>query len=180
MTNAPSIRAEYEAHGVQRYYDQFGATYRNPHEDAIRTALREAVAGWKVDLAGRVLDLACGSGEVTLMLRELGGQQIDGVDPYTGAAYYERTGQTAELYTFADIAAGVLNGRHYDLIVCSFALHLVENSRLPVLAYQLTALADTLLILTPHKRPHLTAAWGWQLYQEMLIDRVRMRLYRRT
>jgi hypothetical protein len=64
------------------------------------------------------------------------------------------------------------------LIVCSFALHLVEVSRLPTVAFQLAQIADTLLILTPHKRPNLKAEWGWKLDSELLETRVRARLYR--
>lgn len=174
---ADSIRAAYETHGVRAYYEGFGATYRNPHEAAIRTALRKAIAEWHLDLTGTVLDLACGSGEVTLLLRELGSAHVQGIDPYTSAAYLERTGQPAERYTFEDIAAGALLGRRYGLIVCSFALHLVDESRLPLLAYQLAALSDTLLILTPHKRPHLKPEWGWQLNGEFVETRVRARWY---
>src|SRR5215217_6986872 len=133
----PAIRAAYERYGVQGYYARFGATYRNPHEYAIRSALHAAVARWRIPL-DRVLDLACGSGEATLAIEELGANTVDGVDPYTYAAYAERTGRAAERLTFEQIAAGALAGRRYDTIVCSFALHLVEPSWLPALALQIS------------------------------------------
>ena len=59
--------------------------------------------------------------------------------------------------TFADIAADALSGREYSLIVCSFALHLCEPSRLPALAFELARAADAMLILTPHKKPEIRA-----------------------
>lgn len=172
-----SIRHEYEAHGVAGYYAQFGAEYRNPHEQAVRHALHTAVAAWGLDLT-RVLDLACGSGEATLALREVGAAHIDGVDPYTAAAYAERTGRPAETLTFEAISAGALDGRQYSLIVCSYALHLLEPSRLPQLAYQLSRVAPALLVLTPHKRPNLRPAWGFALAAELRVGRVRARHYR--
>ncbi len=172
---AESIRAEYESHGVTEFYEQHGSTYRNPHEPVIRAVVREAVQRWSLDVSS-VLDLACGSGEATLALRELGVTTVEGIDPYTYAAYEERTGQPAERHTFENIAAGVLEGRQYSLIVCSFALHLVEESRLPVLAYQLSQITPALLILTPHKRPVIKQAWT--LHDEFVLDRVRARLYR--
>jgi 2-polyprenyl-3-methyl-5-hydroxy-6-metoxy-1,4-benzoquinol methylase len=175
--DADAIRHRYEEHSVTGYYVQFGADYRNPHEPIIREVLQEAVQRWQLDLT-HVLDLACGSGEVTLVLRELGCQRIDGIDPYTGEAYLARTGQSAEAISFEQIAAGALDGRHYGLIVCSFAMHLIDESWLPALLAQLGLLGDCLLILTPHKRPEIKAAWGWMLEGEFVLDRVRARLYR--
>ena len=200
-----SIRKQYERYGAGPYYRQFGAQYRNPHELAVRRAVQVAVAAWGLNLT-RVLDLACGSGEVTLALRDgtcptpahpapdsLGGGStggwasrasadrgattIEGLDPYTGAAYQARTGQPAEALTFEAIAGGALDGRRYSLVVCSYALHLVSPSRLPRLAYQLSRVAGALLVLTPHKRPHLRPEWGWALAGEMVVDRVRARCY---
>jgi SAM-dependent methyltransferase len=175
----PAVRAAYERYGVQGYYTRFGATYRNPHERIIRSALGLATARWHIPL-DRVLDLACGSGEATLALRELGANSIDGADPYTYAAYAERTGRVAERLTFQQIAAGALAGRHYDTIVCSFALHLVERSWLPALALQISLVADHLLILTPHKRPALKPEWGWSIAGELVVERVRARYYQRA
>lgn len=179
MPDDESIRGAYEQHGVSGYYQQFGGRYRNPHEAAVRQALRAAWQAWQPDLA-RVLDLACGSGEATLALRELGAGPIDGVDPYTGDAYQARTGQPAEHWSFEQVAAGALEGRRYSLVVCSYALHLLAASRLPRLAYQLSRLAPNLLVLTPHKRPHLRPEWGWAQVGELVVERVRVRLYRST
>ncbi len=171
------IRQEYVQHGVRGFYEQFGNAYRNPHEAAISAVLHEGLSRWQVDLSC-VLDLACGSGEVTLALQELGCTAIDGIDPYTVDAYRARTGREAEPVSFEQIADGVLEGRRYSLIVCSFALHLLTESRLPVLTYQLSRLTPTLIVLTPHKRPRLREAWGWRLEDEIVVRRVRARLYR--
>jgi hypothetical protein len=124
-----------------------------------------------------VLDLAAGSGEVTLALRELGAARVDGVDPFTFGAYLSRTGQPAERLTFEDVAAGALAGRHYSLVVCSFALHLLEPSRLPAVCQQLSMVSDALLVLTPHKRPVIRREWGWDLVGEVVVERVRARMY---
>jgi 2-polyprenyl-3-methyl-5-hydroxy-6-metoxy-1,4-benzoquinol methylase len=171
-----AIRAAYEQHGVQGFYEQFGAAYRNPHEPAVRVAIRQAVERWRIPL-DHVLDLACGSGEAALALRELGCVSIDGVDPYTYAAYEARTGRAAERLTFEQIAGGALAGRSYSVVVCSFALHLVEPSWLPALALQLSLVAGALLVITPHKRPHIRPEWGWSLAGELVADRVRARYY---
>ena len=172
------IRSEYEAHGVAGFYGRFGASYKNPHEPQIRALLGRLIPEWELDLSN-VLDLACGSGEVSSVVLEHGGQ-VTGVDPFTFEAYQVRTNLEAERWTFEDIADGALENRGFSLIVCSFALHLVEASRLPVVAFQLAQVSDQLLILTPHKRPNLKQEWGWNLGSEVLEARVRARLYRKA
>jgi SAM-dependent methyltransferase len=173
-----SVRQQYETHGVEGYYEQCGADYHNPHEAIIAEVLRQAVTRWQLDLT-TVLDLACGSGEVTLALRALGAGQIDGIDPYTGAAYRARTGQPAAALRFEDIAAGAWQGHTYSLIVCSFALHLLPVSWLPAVLAQLRENADCLLLLTPHKRPIIRTEWGWRLHDEFVWEKVRARCYHR-
>ena len=177
LDESVSIRGEYERLGSDGYYRRHGHAYRNPHEPIVARALRLAVDRWRPDLS-RVLDLAAGSGEATLALRSLGAAAVDGVDPYTADAYERRVGTPAERLTFEQVAAGALAGRAYSLVVCSFAMHLVEPSRLPRLATQLAPLAPRLWIVTPHKRPLLQAAWGWTLEAEMVVERVRVREYR--
>jgi hypothetical protein len=174
--STPSIRGEYERHGAEKFYEQFGSDYRNPHEPIIARSLKLAHRDWSLDLSN-VLVLAAGSGEVTLVLRELGAGIIDGIDPFTHEAYERRTGQPAQRLSFSDIAAGALEGRSYSLIVASFALHLCEPSRLPRLMQQLSRASNTLLVLTPHKRPQIRKEWRWELRDEKIIERVRSRLY---
>lgn len=171
------IRPLYEEYGSDGYYRQFGAKYRNPHEPIIGRCLQDAVGRWSLDLT-HVLDLACGSGEATLALQQLGATTCIGIDPYTSDAYQARTGTPAHSYSFTDITNGALNPTQFSLIVCSFALHLEEPSRLHALCYQLTQHAPALLVLTPHKKPHLKPEWGWILQDETLLERVRTRYYR--
>lgn len=175
-STTPSIRSAYERHGVAGYYRKNGGRYRNPHERIINELLDRATSAWMLR-PGRTLDLACGSGEVTLALQRLGFAQIDGIDPYTAEAYRVRTGRESERISFEQIAAGALVGRRYDLIVCSFALHLLEPSRIPLLAARLREIAPALLILTPHKRPIIKPETGWRMLAEILYERVRARLY---
>ena len=163
----------YRNMGVDKFYQDKGSGYRNPHESTIHKLLHQSgVRG------GKILDLCCGSGEVTaLLLDHHKGYDIDGIDPYTGRAYFERTGKFAEPYSFEDIAEGVLANRRYDIVICSFALHLCEPSRLPMVCIQLSLIADTLIILTPHKKPEIKEEWGWKMNFETIENRIRLRNY---
>ena len=124
-----------------------------------------------------MLDLACGSGEITHYFQKLGFKHLSGIDPFTGPAYAARTGLEAVALSFSDIADGHLAGSQFDYIFCSFALHLAEPSRLPVLCHRLGEVGLHLVVLTPHKRPDIRAEWGWKMEREWLIDRVRLRFY---
>jgi 2-polyprenyl-3-methyl-5-hydroxy-6-metoxy-1,4-benzoquinol methylase len=170
-----AIRAAYEREGPEEFYRRHGRDYRNPHEHLVRAILVQAVATWTLDLS-RVLDLACGSGEVTMALREFGAV-VEGVDPFTGDAYLARTGIAAQPLSFEQVAWGGLTGQRFSLVVCSFALHLLEESRLPALCYALSRLSPALIVITPLKRPQIRPAWGWILVDELLHERVRARLY---
>jgi SAM-dependent methyltransferase len=172
----PAIRQQYEQHSVRGFYEKYGAEYRNPHESAIAALITVAVDRWQLN-CDQVLDLACGSGEVTLALRHLGHTNITGVDPYTYTAYQQRTGLEAEPYSFEDIAIGALSERRYSLIICSFALHLIPLSWLPLVVYQLRQISNSLVVITPNKSPRLKPEWGWIFRDEIEINRVRARLY---
>jgi hypothetical protein len=174
-----SVHHAYTALGPAAYYQRHGAAYRNPHEPAVFKLIALVLCEWPVDTS-RVLDLAAGSGEITLALeaaRGTDGIRIDATDPYTQSAYADRTGRMCEPHSFEKIAAGVLDGRSYSLVACSFAMHLAAPSLLPPLALALARVATQLLVITPHKRPVIRPAWGWTLTHEQAIDRVRARLY---
>ncbi len=63
---------EYEAHGTPAaFYQARGADYRNPQEREVHAMLRAVVPAWGLDVSA-VLDLACGSGEVTTLIKVRG------------------------------------------------------------------------------------------------------------
>ncbi len=171
---ADKIRPQYENLGVEGYYQTHGETYRNPHEKQIHVLLEQFAP--LLDLSN-TLDLACGSGEVTLKLLEFGAV-MSGIDPFTASAYFKRTGLEAEDLSFEAIADGVLENRSYSLIVCSFAMHLFSVSRLPLLIYQLSNISPQLLILSPHKRPILKPEWGYVVKTAINHERVKGKLYK--
>lgn len=193
-TGFTSMTDEYNRLGVDQYYTLHCEDYRNVHYPeivrAVDTLMHHVMLTGEVDGRLRVLDLACGSGEATLALEEwkttqagtrLSSLSIDAADPYTGPAFEQRTGRTAEPFSFEDVANGYLAERQgeYDLCICSFALHLLqEKSRLWKTLHALAASCHFLAILSPHKRPDIAQNTGWQLEAEVVVERVRVRLFR--
>ncbi|GAA5882041.1 hypothetical protein JCM3774_005119 [Rhodotorula dairenensis] len=151
---------------------------------------------------------------------------ITAADPFTSPAYRARTGFPCLELSFADVAAGLLpppppppsmgsaaqaptsaqdnqdeSVEPYDLVVISFALHLVESSsELWALLTELSKRAKWLCVTAPHKKPDVKDSWGWRRWDpssawkpaegrgnvggtegdgfEIVLDRVRLRLWR--
>ncbi|KOO28344.1 hypothetical protein Ctob_004650 [Chrysochromulina tobinii] len=117
-----SLREAYEEVGVDGYYADHGAAYRNPHEPILIEAL--CLAFSKLEEAGlidastrplRVLDYACGSGEGHLaILNWVDGRSerlaasVTAADPYTYMSYEKRMGYPCQRWSFEDISGGVL------------------------------------------------------------------------
>ena len=99
------------------------------------------------------------------------------VDPYSFKFYEKETNKKCEPISFDDIIKGELDNKKYSTIICSFALHLLETSKLPIFLYKLTQISNQLLILSPHKRPEIKEEWGWELQNEITIEKVRTRLF---
>lgn len=134
----------------------------------------------------QILDMAAGSGEVTEALASWRGKRkqrqaaaaevratpsvpslnIIATDPYTAPAYAARTGMVCHLLSFSDLAAGTFppgSPPVFDLIICSFALHLLTDpSQLWALLSVLSERGRLLVVLAPHKKPDIKENWGWE------------------
>lgn len=174
------VRDEYSKIGVDKYYLEYGNEYKNPHFEIIKQLLQDE------DISGRVLDLACGNGEATVCL-DSSKVNVVGCDPYLNNQYIVNTHNHCYQLSFDDI----IKGRHtnyvggkewnlsdweFDVIICSFAMHLCEGSKLDTLCYQLSLVAKELIILTPNKKPNIKDTF-WHIKHEKVLDRVRLRRY---
>ena len=161
-----AIRNMYSELGVDEFYKEYGNEYTNPHADIIKKLLTG------IDAGDYILDLCCGSGEVTRCFPD---KHIIGCDPYTHELYKKLTNREVLTFSFKDIALGALAEYSFDTVICSFALHLCEESMLNPVLFQLAMITRKLIILTPHKRPYIKNYW--KLENELIIDRVRLREY---
>lgn len=174
------VRPGYDTLGPVGYYAAHADDYVNPHEPIVRRLVEAWIERHSPSTDTRILDLACGSGEISHVFLSHGFTQVTGVDPYTGPAYHRRTGQEPLPHDFIEISKGRLDNMSFDAVFCSFALHLADVGLLPQICLRLAQISPLLVILTPHKRPEIKPAWGWRLTEEVLADRVRLRHYERT
>lgn len=169
-----AVRTGYESLGIDGYYLNHCDDYKNPHFEIIKTLLIEYIQ--ENDIGNNILDLCCGSGEITTILEEKGNYNIEGIDPYTCKLYENNTNKKCYQYSFKDIVNGFLDNKKYDTIICSFAMHLCDISMLDTLLYQLSRICKKLIIITPNKRPEIK---NWfELREEKIYERVRLRVYK--
>ncbi len=154
-----AIRNRYQEFGVENYYEQFGKDYHNPHYLQIEALIERNLE--KFDLS-HVLDLCCGSGEVSIILQKHN-CLTSACDPFTQAAFSRKIGRTCWGYSFDDIIKGALQKETFTTIFCSFALHLCEERKLYPLVHQLLRDDHQLVVITPHKRPDLRTVDGIDL-----------------
>jgi len=170
-----SIRGEYIKYGTpDEYYKRNSDDYINPHVNIINKCLNKLTDYIRFD---SVLDLSCGGGEVTSELIKMGFDNIVGSDPYTCNLYQKNTGKNCFKISFDDILKGDIKNK-YDLIVCSFALHLCDESKLPILLYQLSLRCKWLVIISPNKRPIIKDNLGFRILSQYEVERVKVRIYR--
>lgn len=163
---------EYTKHGIAGFYKKYSTTYQNPHVEAIQTLVRKHCGAHK-----RVLDLACGGGEVSLALP--GTEYVLGADPYTIDLYCEQTKRHAVKIDFRFIALGGLfvNPR-FDAVVISYALHLLERSWRARLFFELSRLTPNLYIIAPMKKQTSITATSWTFVLSDLCERTHLAHYR--
>ena len=167
-----SIRNEYSKIGVTEFYKKYGDTYSNPHEKTIHKHLLLILNQFNKN--DKILDLCCGSGEVSLFLYNKGFNNISGIDPYTKQNYIDRTGLKCSGMDFSDLSTKGLT-EQYNTIICSFAMHLCPKSYLPNLLYQLSLVTHNLIIISPHKKPEINHYFT--LSKTQYIDNVYLKIY---
>lgn len=153
------IRKLYEQFGAKEYYQQYGDFYQNPHESCITELLLQNEK--RLDYS-QILDFCAGSGEVSACIQALGYDNIQASDPYTHSLFTKKTGIDCQKWSFDDVVRGDLSGT-YSTIICSFAMHLCEEQKLYPLVTNLFGHSQSLVIITPHKRPKLEQLSGVDL-----------------
>lgn len=167
------MRDNYSMYGVDGYYKNI-KNYTNPHMEQIKTLLVRNLD--KIN-GLNVLDMCCGSGDVTTTLLNNGIMNVKGSDKYTKSIYIENTGKKCLELSFKDILGGNMNG-FFSTIICSFALHLVDEKDLMMLVLELFRHTGTLIIISPHKRPFLDKIHSIDLiYQDHSLTSRGKRVY---
>ncbi|KAF8630905.1 hypothetical protein AX17_005263 [Amanita inopinata Kibby_2008] len=95
--------------------------------------------------------------------------------------------------TQSDVLSPGLESVQIEMVICSFALHLIQNtSELFALLWELSTKVRWLIVIAPHKKPEIKDGWGWQKWNvdtwtecpmsesrsEILHDRVHCRVYK--
>lgn len=132
-----SIRTRYDIEGIYGTYNGEDP-YINPHMKDILQLVND------LNLKSlNILDLCAGNGEISNLLKS--NNIVCGNDPYMAEIYKQNTGLECSEYFFKDISMSF--DQKYDAIICSYALHLCEDSYLSNVLYNLKF--KQLIVLSP-------------------------------
>lgn len=131
------IRTRYDLYGVDSVYNG-NDPYINPHMSDILSLIKT------LNLSGKtILDMCCGNGEVTNELKL--NNTVVGSDPYMKQIYENNTSCNCFEYSFSDISKKFEH--KFDYIICSYALHLCDDSYMSNLLYNLNC--SRFIIVSP-------------------------------
>ena len=173
-----SIRPRYEILGVDDFYKNIGGDYYNPHIFDIKKCIKKSIS-YGYDKFDKTLDLASGLGEITNILYKLGYTDINivGCDPYLYKLYELKTGNKCLNYSFSDIQKGKLNKFNFDTIICSYALHLADDSIIPELMWNLSLISKVFIIISPNNKPIIRYNGDWELKYSFKEGKSKCRIY---
>ena len=144
----------YQKYGVENYYKNHGESYKNPHFQNLAYIFPKILKEIPINPEASILDLACGSGEITQLLIKNGHNpsKIKGMDPYTSKNYEKTTGLTCLEKSFQDIIRGDLSEVHFDVIVCSYAVHLMKDEELFGFFTELASMTPRFIVISPNRK----------------------------
>lgn len=132
-----SIRTRYDLYGIDSVYNG-SDPYTNPHMNDILSLVKMINP-----TNSSILDLCCGNGEITNLLKSH--NNVHGSDPYMKTIYENNTNTLCYEYSFADISKKFEH--EFDYIICSYALHLCEDSYMSNVLYNLNC--KYLVVISP-------------------------------
>ena len=153
MEFAPFDRRRYPTLAVREGYREWADTYEDVVEDEmdLRLLARIETVDWA--RAGRVLDLACGTGRIGVWLRAQGVQRLDGLDFTPEMLARAEARGIYDRLILADMLDTGLPASAYDLVLEVLAdEHLAELSPLYREAARLAAPARVFVVVGYH--PH--------------------------
>ena len=76
-----------------------------------------------------------------------------------------------------DIISDCFEGKTFDCIICSYAMHLVKESLLHDFCNKLSEISRKLIIISPHKFPIMKESYGWKLEEATVQDKIHFRYF---
>lgn len=166
MKTENHIRNIYKNLSIKDYYQNHD--YFNPHFGNIEYLINE-FKNIKTFDNKNVLDLCCGNGEISNLFPE---SFVTGCDPYTFEKYKLKTNNDCLNKSFLDIVKNGLD-KEYDFIICSYGLHLCDNSLKSNLLYTLSQYAKNLIVITSNDNCIKNINW-WNLIHFSEFNRTKL------
>jgi SAM-dependent methyltransferase len=117
MEFKPFDARHYPTLAVSEGYDEWARTYDTVVQDEMDLRLLARLGEIEWAAAGRVLDLACGTGRIGQWLRTQGVAAIDGIDFTPAMLFRARERNIYDRLVEGDVRATGLPAGHYDLVL---------------------------------------------------------------
>ena len=158
------IYNQYQKYGVENYYKTFSSAYTNPHEDKI-TMIYNKYIKKLINIDDKILDIACGDGLICRLVNCYNNNfNIDGCDPFFNNKYCKLN------LSFEDISKGKLINE-YDVAICCYAFHLMENKWRYDFLTNLAQITDKFIIITPSKKIIISHPL-WSVFEYIREDKI--------
>ena len=176
-------RKYYSVHESPEDFYSHCNKYKNPHSKKFGPIIKKVIQWLPFDLSIEsqkcpVLDLACGTGEITIQLMNQNIDHVVGIDPFLATSYSENTSKPVLQNSFEDIYQEKILLEKYSIVFCSYALHLCEDPS--ALLEVLKRYTQYLCVVTPHGLPIISLESGWVRIFDFKYSNIKVYLYEFT
>lgn len=139
----------YRQEGVDEFYRNHSVEYVNPHAIYVEHCLNYCT----FQSGERILDLGCGDGLVTKVLKPRGRFHLVGVDKYMAQRYRDETGCQCFEASFEEIAThGLPTDQEFESVVCSYMVDIIPESYRHNFFWNVASQMNRLIVIRPNSQ----------------------------
>ena len=162
----------YRSEGVGKFYENHSREYANPHAIYVEQCLNYCT----FQSGEQILDLGCGDGLVTKILKRRGPYHVVGLDKYMAQRYRDETGFQCLEASFEEIAMqGLPTDQEFDSVVCSYMVDIIPESYRHNFFWNVAAQTNRLIVIRPNS--HVLEYPFLELEYQQKFEKAKMAVY---
>jgi 2-polyprenyl-3-methyl-5-hydroxy-6-metoxy-1,4-benzoquinol methylase len=163
----------YRSEGVGKFYENHSQEYANPHALYVEQCLNFC----SFQSGESILDLGCGDGLITKILKQRGPYYLIGLDKYMAQRYRDETGFICYEASFEEVAMkGLPTDEHFDTVICSYMVDIIPESYRHNFFWNVAAQTNRLMVIRPNS--HILDFPFLELEYRKKVGKAKMTIYR--